>query len=27
MRLGKRMRKEDMVRWQQILHRHGWGMK
>jgi alkylation response protein AidB-like acyl-CoA dehydrogenase len=25
MRLGKRMRKEDMVRWQQILFRHGWG--
>jgi alkylation response protein AidB-like acyl-CoA dehydrogenase len=25
MRLGKRMRKEDMVRWQQILQRHGWG--
>jgi alkylation response protein AidB-like acyl-CoA dehydrogenase len=25
MRLGKRIRKEDMVRWQQILHRHGWG--
>jgi len=25
MGLGKRMRKEDMVRWQQILHRHGWG--
>lgn len=25
MRLGRRMRKEDMVRWQQILFRHGWG--
>jgi alkylation response protein AidB-like acyl-CoA dehydrogenase len=23
--LGKRLRKEDMTRWQRILHRHGWG--
>ena len=25
MHLGKRIRKEDMVRWQRILHAHGWG--
>jgi hypothetical protein len=25
MNLGKRFRGEDMTRWQQILHRHGWG--
>jgi hypothetical protein len=25
MRLGKRLRKEDLTRWQTILHRHGWG--
>jgi alkylation response protein AidB-like acyl-CoA dehydrogenase len=25
MRLGKRIRKDDLVRWQRILHRHGWG--
>jgi alkylation response protein AidB-like acyl-CoA dehydrogenase len=25
MLLGKRMRKDDMVRWQHILHAHGWG--
>jgi alkylation response protein AidB-like acyl-CoA dehydrogenase len=25
MHLGKRLRKEDMVRWQRILHAHGWG--
>jgi alkylation response protein AidB-like acyl-CoA dehydrogenase len=25
MRLGKRVRKDDLVRWQRILHRHGWG--
>jgi alkylation response protein AidB-like acyl-CoA dehydrogenase len=24
-RLGKRLRKDDMTRWQQILHRRGWG--
>ena len=24
-RLGRRIRKEDWVRWQRILHRHGWG--
>jgi hypothetical protein len=23
--LGKRLRKDDMTRWQGILHRHGWG--
>jgi alkylation response protein AidB-like acyl-CoA dehydrogenase len=25
MRLGKRLRKADLTRWQTILHRHGWG--
>jgi alkylation response protein AidB-like acyl-CoA dehydrogenase len=25
MNLGRRLRKEDMTRWQTILHRHGWG--
>jgi alkylation response protein AidB-like acyl-CoA dehydrogenase len=25
MRLGRRLRKDDMVRWQRILHGHGWG--
>ena len=25
MRLGRRFRKDDLVRWQQILHRQGWG--
>jgi alkylation response protein AidB-like acyl-CoA dehydrogenase len=25
MRLGKRLRKLDLTRWQTILHRHGWG--
>jgi len=25
MRLGKRIRKDDLVRWQRILHGHGWG--
>ncbi|HTV95686.1 MAG TPA: acyl-CoA dehydrogenase family protein [Steroidobacteraceae bacterium] len=25
MRLGRRLRKEDMVRWQKILHARGWG--
>jgi alkylation response protein AidB-like acyl-CoA dehydrogenase len=25
MRLGKRLRKDDLMRWQKILHRHGWG--
>jgi alkylation response protein AidB-like acyl-CoA dehydrogenase len=25
MRLGKRIRKDDLVRWQRILHRRGWG--
>jgi alkylation response protein AidB-like acyl-CoA dehydrogenase len=25
MRLGKRIRKEDLVRWQRILNAHGWG--
>jgi alkylation response protein AidB-like acyl-CoA dehydrogenase len=25
MQLGKRLRKDDMMRWQKILHRHGWG--
>jgi alkylation response protein AidB-like acyl-CoA dehydrogenase len=25
MRLGKRLRKDDLTRWQQVLHRHGWG--
>jgi alkylation response protein AidB-like acyl-CoA dehydrogenase len=25
MNLGKRLRKDDMTRWQTILHRHGWG--
>jgi alkylation response protein AidB-like acyl-CoA dehydrogenase len=25
MRLGKRLQKEDMTRWQKILHRQGWG--
>jgi len=25
MRLGRRLRKDDMVRWQRILYRHGWG--
>jgi alkylation response protein AidB-like acyl-CoA dehydrogenase len=25
MRLGRRLRKDDMVRWQRILHRRGWG--
>jgi alkylation response protein AidB-like acyl-CoA dehydrogenase len=24
-RLGKRLRKDDMTRWQEILHRRGWG--
>jgi alkylation response protein AidB-like acyl-CoA dehydrogenase len=24
-RLAKRLRKDDLVRWQKILHRHGWG--
>src|SRR5271167_1357249 len=24
-RLGRRMQKDDMTRWQRILHRHGWG--
>ncbi|MGH8318141.1 MAG: acyl-CoA dehydrogenase family protein [Steroidobacteraceae bacterium] len=24
-RLGRRMHKDDLVRWQQILHRRGWG--
>jgi hypothetical protein len=23
-RLGKRLRKDDMTRWQEILHRRGW---
>src|ERR1700723_3433452 len=23
--LGRRIRKDDLVRWQRILHRHGWG--
>ena len=25
MNLGRRLRKDDMTRWQTILHRHGWG--
>jgi alkylation response protein AidB-like acyl-CoA dehydrogenase len=25
MRLGRRLHKDDMVRWQKILHRRGWG--
>ena len=25
MTLGRRLRKEDLVRWQKILYRHGWG--
>jgi alkylation response protein AidB-like acyl-CoA dehydrogenase len=25
MRLGKRLRKDDLMRWQKILHRQGWG--
>src|SRR5271170_5853125 len=25
MRLGRRLLKDDMVRWQKILHRRGWG--
>src|SRR5271166_5266499 len=25
MRLGRRMRKDDMMRWQKILYRRGWG--
>ena len=25
LRLGRRLRKDDMVRWQKILHRRGWG--
>jgi alkylation response protein AidB-like acyl-CoA dehydrogenase len=25
MRLGRRIRKDDLLRWQKILHRHGWG--
>ena len=25
MNLGKRLRKDDLVRWQKILHRRGWG--
>ena len=25
MNLAKRLRKEDLTRWQKILHRHGWG--
>ena len=24
-RLGRRLRKDDLVRWQKILYRHGWG--
>jgi alkylation response protein AidB-like acyl-CoA dehydrogenase len=25
MRLGKRLLKDDLTRWQKVLHRHGWG--
>ena len=25
LRLGRRLSKDDMVRWQKILHRRGWG--